>query len=262
MTKPISRRTLLAAAPAAALLGSLRASAQGLVPSDEYRFLPVRLHLLRSKTVRELNSRLRPADAQRILGKVNDIWRPAGIQFWTESVLEEEAASAELYAALGENRTEAHLKLIRPRLTQSDRMFHFYFLHEMRPNGYCLDGSYELVFVKDAVRLEKVRGGGDTPIARVLAHEVGHALDLDHRQDTYNLMASGTTGVTLNQEEVRTARRAAERFEFKLKPAAALDHADRTAPGDPKAAESLYCALAELPGGDVASMARQRLEEP
>lgn len=45
--------------------------------------------------------------------------------------------------------------------------------------------------------------------ARTTAHEVGHQLRLSHRQDLFNLMASGTTGWTLNQQEIDRMREAA-----------------------------------------------------
>ncbi|SMF81983.1 matrixin family metalloprotease [Pseudobacteriovorax antillogorgiicola] len=42
--------------------------------------------------------------------------------------------------------------------------------------------------------------------ARTTAHEIGHQLGLPHRQDTTNLMASGTSGWTLNENEIQTMR--------------------------------------------------------
>ena len=49
--------------------------------------------------------------------------------------------------------------------------------------------------------------------ARTTAHEIGHQLRLPHRQDMFNLMASGTTGWTFNQQEIDRMRKAAvEKF--------------------------------------------------
>ncbi|MEI7821499.1 MAG: matrixin family metalloprotease, partial [Verrucomicrobiota bacterium] len=58
----------------------------------------------------------------------------------------------------------------------------------------------------------------DEPLPRVTSHEIGHALSLSHRQDRTNLMASGTTGFSLNDTEVKAAREIAAKFQ---KPASA-----------------------------------------
>jgi hypothetical protein len=229
---------------------------------EDYRFLPVRMHLLRSQNAAELNCGLQEADARRILGKINGIWKQAGIQFYAESILSEDAANQELYEGLGENRTEGHLQLIRPRPSRSDRVIHLYYLGRMRPNGIALRRSHELIFVKETARLRMVPGGIDEPLPRVSAHEIGHVLDLDHREDLVNLMASGTTGTSLNEAESETARKSAEQFSWHLKPAQALELADRLAAENRiPSATALYMALAGLPPGDLASAARKHLEE-
>lgn len=262
MTFPTPR--LAASALALLFAGCLLAapsarSAQAVLAADDFRLLPARFHLLRSRAVPALHCNLGESDAARILGKVNGIWKQAGIQFYAEGVLTEDAASEELYRGLGENRTEAHLRLVRPRASLSERTFHLYYVAEMRPNGICLNQSYQLLFIKASARLHPVPGGLDEPLPRVSAHEVGHALDLPHRQDVTNLMASGTTGTGLNQAEIETARAAAERFAWCLRPEAALEQAEAATAGRPTAARALYTALAGLPGGDVARRARERL---
>ncbi len=69
-------------------------------------------------------------------------------------------------------------------------------------------------YVKDAKDVEKIAvKRNDAEQARTIAHEVGHQLGLPHRQDRTNLMASGTTGWTLNDTEIAALRRsAANRF--------------------------------------------------
>lgn len=232
---------------------------QGGLAADEFRLLPLRIHLLRAKQAPELDCKLRESDARRVLGKINGIWKPAGIQFWAESILSEDAGAQELYASLGENRSEGHLRLVRPKGSLSEQAFHLYYIREMRPNGICLNSSHQLLFVKDTAELDPVPGGIDEPLPRVSAHEIGHALDLPHRQDVFNLMASGTTGTSLNEAEIRTARKAAGRFTWCLKPAAALNLANQKAETAPKEARALYTALSGLPGGEVAREARERL---
>ena len=123
------------------------------------------------------------------------------------------------------------------------------------------EGRYlAAIFVKETARLNKVPGGIDEDLPRVSAHEIGHALSLPHRQDTVNLMASGTTGTGLNDSEIGKAREAAQAFSWCLKPAEALALADRlTLDKQASQAAAIYRVLGALPEGDLARMAREKL---
>ena len=92
-----------------------------------------------------------------------------------------------------------------------------FYVKEVRPNGFFHSG---LIVVKDTASLKTVEGGIDEPIPRVTSHEIGHALTLSHRQDRTNLMASGTTGFSLNDAEIAAAREKAKTFQT-TKPAGA-----------------------------------------
>jgi len=256
---PSASIRLIIAVAAALALAPLAGGAQTAIGAADFRLLPLRIHLLRAREAPELGCALQETDARRILGKVNGIWRQAGIQFYADAIQPEDAANQALYRGLGDNRTEAHLRLVRPRESQSDALFHVYYLGEMRPNGICLAASYQLLFVKETARLYKVTGGIDEDLPRVTAHEIGHALRLPHRQDTFNLMASGTTGTRLNDAEIAAAREAAEAFPFSLEPEEALALADRLKTEGKPQAKQIYAALAGLPGGEVAKAARERM---
>ena len=257
------RRLLVGTVGAAVAFPALRARADEALPKfgyEEHLLVPVRVHLLRAKAAEDLNCQLRSSDIERIFGIINArIWSQAGIQLRIESLVEEEARGQELYAALGENRTEAHLLRVRPNETIAAGMLHVYYVRRMRPNGIFMrrDG----IFVKDTAFLQPVEGGLEEPLPRVTAHEVGHALSLDHRQDEFNLMQSGTTGYLLNKAEVEQTRAAAMQFggTFTVKDARA---AAELAVADKKwgTARSLLGSLAGIPvDSPEKAKARERL---
>ena len=114
-----------------------------------------------------------------------------------------------------------------------------YFLPDVRVNGQRVNGvSYAWgereVFVRDNVSLRSVddcRPNSPLPLpllwpmegspefvevsleeaeqARTLVHEIAHQLDLQHREDETNLLASGTTGWQLSRSEILTIRESA-----------------------------------------------------
>ena len=211
---------------------------------DEYLVAPLRVHLLSAKDSPAIQTTLTEKDIARILRKVNGVWAQAGVQFYPESLVREEAIHQESYAQDGTLPRSALLRL-RPAESKAAGMFHVYYVKEMSVNGIYLG---EAIFVKDTASLRKVEGGIDEPLPRVTSHELGHALGLPHRQDTTNLLASGTTGTWLNEAEIKEARATAQKLHWVepasdlMKQADVLFHANK--PGE---AARLYSRLATIP---------------
>jgi len=198
-------------------------SAFGQVSGDAFAFgdylvAPVRVHLLSAKQCDAIQTTLLETDITRILGKVNGVWAQAGLHFYLESMVREEASHQEGYKLAARGEDHSQLPELRPPGSKAANMFHIYYLKEMGVNGiFFPDG----IFVKDTASLRTVADGLDEPLPRVTSHELGHAFGLSHRQDNTNLMASGTTGAWLNEEEIRQARESARKWDW-IEPAPAL----------------------------------------
>lgn len=208
----------------------------------EARFVPVSVHLLRVAHGAAGTS-LKRADIDRIFRKVNQVWHPAAIYLWVESVVEETPADS----AGSESSDELTLNLLpslRPPASLAQEMFHVYYIHAMPPNGIFMGDAG--IFVKETARLRPVPGGIDEPLPRVTSHELGHAMGLPHRQDTTNLMASGTTGISLNEAEIETVRSTVSALSWTASATAFRKQADALArSGNRSAAARRYRALEE-----------------
>lgn len=174
-------------------------------PPTPLLVIPLRIHLLQSSNQAAVHTTLSTADVRRVIGKVNGIWSPANIHFEIESIRREAALDS---VSPEENPKDRWLLTVIPPETRASNAFNVYYVKRMQPNGYWAGG---VAFVKDTASLREVPGGIDEPMPRVTAHELGHALGLPHRQNTTNLMASGTTGTALNAEEIQRAREHARR---------------------------------------------------
>ena len=218
---------------------------------QDFLLVPVRIHLLSSEETPSLHTTLTSADVERIFQKANRVWAPAGIQFFVESLVCEPAAETKKEPApepLKRARGGLGVMLEHiPPATRAAEAFNIYYIKSFDVNGVFF-GNPEAIFVQDTANLRKVEGGIDEPIPRVTSHELGHAFSLPHRQDTFNLMASGTSGTSLNESEIRQARESAAKRTWIqsaktwLEKAAALETA-----GKPTEAIAVYKKLAALP---------------
>ena len=176
---------------------------------NEFLLAPLRIHLLSAPDTPAVTTTLTATDVARILPKINRVWAQAGMHFYLESLVREQAANLSSDHELGKPDDRSVLLSLRPAASQDTNLLHVYYIKRMSVNGVYLGPA---IFVKDTASLRDVEGGMDEPLPRVTSHELGHAFGLPHRQDTTNLMASGTTGIWLNEEEVRIVREQARKL--------------------------------------------------
>jgi hypothetical protein len=211
---------------------------------QDFLIIPVRIHILHCETEPMLHSGLEEKDIRRIFEKVNRIWNRAGLAMMVEDILTESTARPEGFD--GARPDMIDFKKARPKKSLELGMIHVFYVHELPTNGVYL-GS-DAIFVKDTALLRPARGGTDEPIPRVTSHEIGHALGLPHRQNTINLMASGTSGWSLSDAEIDVVRAWAKRQTWILTPAAAFER-------------KRYAVLASLPGdSELKEKAKKALE--
>ena len=229
---------------------------------DEYRLLPVRVHLLESELQEPLDCQLSVEDVDRILGKVNGIWQQASIYFYLESVVQEPAANQYVIGGFTRGAPIQLYPLIRPPQSMAHNMFHLYCIHEFQPNGATI-GGHDVIFFKDSASLIPVEGGIDEPLPRVLSHQLGYALSLGNVDDQTYLMANGTTGTLLSEREVFTARQAVQSIEWHMTPTtmseAAASHLEK---GAMREAWDLYETLMAVPGrSPLKDAAQERMQQ-
>lgn len=188
-------------------------------PADDFLVLPLKIYRLKSEDVPQVHChQLTDADIARILAKVNTVWSSAGIYWHLQSVEDVKAENTgriklagiadekiEPKAKNSQRKPHAIFRDIIPAETRNGfEGYRVYYIHDFDVNGVYF-GRREAM-VKETAALRPVEDGIDEPLPRVTSHELGHGLGLPHRQERLNLMASGTTGTLLNENEIKTTR--------------------------------------------------------
>lgn len=224
----------------------------------DFLLLPLRVHVLTASNAPAVHSTLDPEDVARIISKVNLVWAPGGVHFYAESVISENSVRTEAHESSWKAGLSREILLgLRPEQSKTQHLFHVYYLKHMSVNGVHFP---EANFVKDTASLREVPGGIDEPLPRVTSHELGHALSLVHRQNETNLMASRTTGTSLNAEEIYQARTNASSLAWAQRAGEVLRKADDLyRDGKLTEAVALYQRLSRLPiVGPEVEWARRR----
>ncbi|WP_395749037.1 hypothetical protein [Prosthecobacter sp.] len=166
--------------------------------------LKVRAHLVKSERNPRLQTTLTEKEVRALFVEVNAIWAQAGIYFEVEGV--DTLQANEIPAKRWYIKDRNWIRTAIPTHQFSPTAIDVCFVNDMGPNGFFYG---EPVVVCENPEYQKVTGGTMNIVARVTAHELGHVLFLQHRQERTNLMASGKNGFTLNRQEVQDARKRA-----------------------------------------------------
>jgi hypothetical protein len=232
---------------------------------DQFLVIPLRVHVLTSKHLDLVDSKITDAEVVKMVPKINAIWAKAGISFGLESIVREPAAQVERFKAVlelnnGELPDADAFAYLLPASSRSSDGLHLYIFREFPFNGYYINGA-DAAIVKEKPELNEVKGGTKEWLARVAARGLGEALALVGRQDQIGLLSGGTNGVALNETEVGRARQVARTIPGALE----VDDAAKAAEAASKAkdvarARQLWTWLSEVPGtGTGAAEAKKKL---
>jgi hypothetical protein len=180
--------------------------------ADQFLIVPLRIHILKTPGLELADCKLENGDVERVIRKLNTIWRKAAIVFGIESIVHERAAQQDRFQLIVQlNDGQIGLREFQLLLPRPSRVFdgaHAYFFHTLPFNGAYL--GEELAIVQEGAELKPVAGGIDDPMARVLGHSFGAMFGLRQREEPpTSLLAMGTTGCDLDSGEIDRARRVA-----------------------------------------------------
>ena len=179
--------------------------------------LEVRVHLLQSSVLDELDVTLTDAEVGELVQSLNEVWAQAGVVWQTEQIVREPALNPDLFRQVLNDRTGSSTSLVASVIPTDNLRPDIWNVFMVRDFGGGLGGVYfpGLRFVVSA-ELDPL---GDRDLSggtsRILAHELGHSLSLIHVPCTTagNLMAAGCpqgTRTRLDTFQVQAARQQAE----------------------------------------------------
>ncbi len=180
--------------------------------------LEVRFHLLQSSVLDALDVTLTDEEVGQLVQSLNEVWAQAGVVWQIEQIVREPALNPDVFRQVLNDATGSSSGLVAEVLPDENVRPDIWNVFLVRTFGGGLGGVYfqthraVVAAELDPLGNRDLRGG----TARILAHELGHSLGLDHVACTAagNLMAAGCrqgTRTRLNAVQIQIARQQAER---------------------------------------------------
>ena len=185
--------------------------------NDRLVRLPIRIHLLASRSSRALPTTRTEQDASKLVAFANTIWEQAGVQWTVESIVREESPVGLQFDSLVTGkipRTASNLIDFVPRGRLLRRGWNVFLIGDF---GQIAGGMFRPEI--GGVVLAERGFGFELPIdgrgGATLAHELGHSLSLGHEpcDSTRNILAnacwSPTGRSSLTPSQIARARQQA-----------------------------------------------------
>jgi hypothetical protein len=162
--------------------------------TDRLIVLPIRIHLLTSRTSTALSTTRTGEDARKLVGFANIIWQQAAVQWRVESVIHEESPIGLQFDSLitGKiRRTASNLIDFAPRTHLLSPGWNVFLVGDL---GQIAGGMFRPEI--EGVVLAERGFGFELPVegrgGATLAHELGHSLTLGHEpcDSTRNILAN------------------------------------------------------------------------
>lgn len=159
--------------------------------------LAVRMHLVQSDVLEALNVGLSDAEVTDLMIAVNEVWAQAGVIWRLESIVREDARNEALFDSAKTDPTVSLFSVLTSVLPPDNLGRDIWNVFMIRAFGGGVGGVYlgiDGVVVSAEIDPTGQRDIGGS-MSRILAHELGHSLGLDHVPCTNqgNLMASACT---------------------------------------------------------------------